>query len=273
MTRSGFAEIPGGRLYYELSGSGDPVVLIHGFTLDRRMWNDVTPRLIERHTVLACDLRGFGKSSLPNAGEPYAHREDIRALLDGLGLERVHVVGHSIGGHQALELTLAYPERVRSYAGIDVSGLGGIPFPPETMTGFSEINSAGKSGDLAKAKAIWSEFAWFAPARERPEVRAALDAMLESYSGWHWQNQSPQQFLAPPPAERLAEIRPPALVVVGERSLPYNHEVADRLVAGIAGCRRALIPGSGHMEPMEAPEETARVLLEFWSSLSPAPAP
>jgi pimeloyl-ACP methyl ester carboxylesterase len=264
MTRSGFAEIPGGRLYYELAGSGDPVVLMHGFTLDRRMWSDVTPRLAERHTVLAYDLRGFGKSSVPNTNEPFAHRDDLKILLDSLGLERAHVVGHSIGGHQALEFVLAYPERVRSYTGIDVSGLGGIPFPPETTAGFAEITSAGKSGDLAKAKAIWAAFEWFAPAREKPGVRTALEEMLESYSGWHWQNQNSQQFLTPPPAERLPEIRCPALVIVGDRSLPYNHEVADRLVGGIANCRRAVVSGAGHMEPMEAPDETVRLLLEFF---------
>ncbi|HEX6764141.1 MAG TPA: alpha/beta hydrolase [Polyangiaceae bacterium] len=273
MTRSGFTEVSGGRLYYELSGSGDPVVLIHGFTLDRRMWNDLVPRLTERHTVLAYDLRGFGKSSLPVAGEPYAHRDDLRELLDALGLERVHVVGHSVGGHQALEFVLAYPERARTYAGVDVSALGGFSFPAEQNALFAAISEAAKAGDLARARAHFAASRWFAPARENPRLRAEMDAMLESYSGWHWQNTNPQRLLDPPPIARLSEVKCPALVIVGELSLPYNLEIADRLVADIPNARRAVVPRACHMQPMEAPEETARVLLEFWGSLSPAPAP
>ena len=92
---------------YDDSGQGPPLLLLHAGIADRRMWEDVTPMLAERFRVLAPDLRGFGETPLPDGHFVYA--ADAAALLEGLGIERAHVVGVSLGGHIALDLALAHP--------------------------------------------------------------------------------------------------------------------------------------------------------------------
>lgn len=260
--RSGIAEVNGARLYYELRGEGPPVVLIHGFTLDRRMWDGVVAALAPRFSVLAYDVRGQGGSDAPG-GARYAHRDDLRALLDHLALGPAHVVGHSLGGHQALEFVLAYPDLARSYTGVCVSGLGGVAFPDDVRQAFAAISAAARHESIDAAKAIWRRVGWFTPALERADVARQLDAILADYSGWHWQNDNPTLPLDPPPSARLGEIAVPALILLGALDLPYNHVVAERLARGIPGARQVVVPAAGHMLPMEDPAATSAALSHF----------
>jgi pimeloyl-ACP methyl ester carboxylesterase len=108
----GFAKINGAKLYYEVTGRGSPVALIHGFTLDRRMWDDQVAALALRHQVVRYDLRGFGRSSLPS--NAYSHVDDLQTLLNYLGIDRVALLGLSMGGAIALDFACAYPERLRA---------------------------------------------------------------------------------------------------------------------------------------------------------------
>jgi 3-oxoadipate enol-lactonase len=107
----GFAEVNGARLHYELQGVGFPVVLLHGSSLDLRMWDGQVGPLSPHFTTLRYDQRGFGQTEAP-AGRPSAPHEDLRALLDTLLMDRVHLVGHSLGGRVALDFALAFPERL-----------------------------------------------------------------------------------------------------------------------------------------------------------------
>ena len=91
-THTGFADVNGTRLYYELAGAGHPLVLIHGFTLDTRMWDDQFAVFAQEYQMLRYDLRGFGKSALPTGGS-YAHTDDLKALLDSLHIAHASFLG------------------------------------------------------------------------------------------------------------------------------------------------------------------------------------
>src|SRR5580704_5535567 len=82
MTRTGRLPVSGADLYFEIEGSGPPVVLVHGFSLDARMWDDQVPALRDIATVIRYDVRGFGRSSMPDADVLYAQSTDLVALLD-----------------------------------------------------------------------------------------------------------------------------------------------------------------------------------------------
>lgn len=88
---------PNTRLFCEVAGMGQAVVLLHGFTLDLRMWDDQFLPLAQQFRVVRYDLRGFGRSALPT-NAPYSHFEDLKALLDHLGIIQAHLVGLSKGG-------------------------------------------------------------------------------------------------------------------------------------------------------------------------------
>jgi pimeloyl-ACP methyl ester carboxylesterase len=261
-SRTVTAAVEGGSLRVRVTGEGSPIVLLHGFTLDARMWDSVVPLLAKSHTVVSYDARGFGESSLPTTA--YRHRDDLRMLLDRLELDRAHLVGHSIGAHQMLEFAFAYPERTRSYTGVCVSGLSGVPFPEDIREAFSAIGATAKGGDLTGAKAIWKKSRWFSPALEMPAVAKSLDVILDEYSGWHWQNENPAVPLEPTPASRLGELRVPALILSGELDTEYNHAIAARLTDELPNARHRTLTDIGHMAPMEAPEQVAHALLSFF---------
>ena len=121
----GTAEVNDTRLYYEVSGSGHPLVLIHGLALDTRMWDDQFQAFSEYYRVIRFDLRGFGNSTLPT-GDQYAYFDDLFALLNYLDISQAHILGLSLGGSVAVDFALAYPEATSSLILVDVSGLDGF---------------------------------------------------------------------------------------------------------------------------------------------------
>jgi pimeloyl-ACP methyl ester carboxylesterase len=259
---SGFAEVNGTRLYYEDVGSGEPVVLVHAFTLDTRMWDDQFEVLARGFRVIRYDARGFGKSAAPNPGEAYSNADDLAALLDRLDARRAHVVGLSMGGRFALDYAVTYPDRLRSLVVID-GVIGGWQWSREWIAGYAPIVEAGRRGDVAQATSLWLGLPLFAPAREQPQVGARLKQMVDAYSGWHFVNRNPERAVSPPALGRLAGIRAPALVLVGERDLPDFHRMSERLEAEIPGARRTTVSGAGHMANMEAPQAVNKALAAF----------
>src|SRR5260370_2486513 len=147
----GLARIENGHLYYEVDGAGEPVVLVHGFSLDGRMWDDTFARLARDHRVVRYALRGFGRSSPPEA--PFAHFDDLAALVAQLGLGRAHVIGLSLGGGVALDFALTRPSAVRSLVLVD-SVVGGYAWKGDDAT-LRAARRAGLQLGLEAAKAEW----------------------------------------------------------------------------------------------------------------------
>ncbi|MEP7291975.1 MAG: alpha/beta fold hydrolase [Chloroflexota bacterium] len=172
-TQTGFADVNGTRLYYEVTGSGHPLVLIHGFTLDTRMWDDQFDLFGEDYQVIRYDMRGFGKSALPT-GAAYTHYDDLKALLDHLGIASVYVAGLSLGGAVAVDFTLAYPQRVAALIPVDTSALSGYSWPETVSAMLSGVWSTTQQDGIPAGKAAWLGLEWFTPAREKPAVSKRL---------------------------------------------------------------------------------------------------
>jgi pimeloyl-ACP methyl ester carboxylesterase len=267
---SGFAPVNGGALYYEVAGTGSPVVLIPGFTLDTRMWDDQMEAFARRHRVIRYDLRGAGKSPPPSG--PYRQYEDLAALLRHLAIERAHLVGLSLGGATAIDFALASPAMTLSLV-LVASSVGGYPFPQKLSAWLTEINAAAERGDISAAKEAWLSSALFESARRLPAAAAALDRIMADYSGWHFRNKNPVERLTPPANDRLESISAPTLVIVGEFDLPfYTLPLADALAARIPGARKVVIRDAGHMTNMESPAYFNEIVLDFiaWVEASPS---
>jgi 3-oxoadipate enol-lactonase len=261
-----FYEINAGRLYCQTDGAGVPVVLLHGFGLDLRMWEEQSQALAEDYFVIRYDIRGYGRSTLPT-GEPYSHADDLHELLSRLGAVPAHVVGLSNGGRLAIRFALAYPKDIRSLTLVD-SALDGHAWSADWLSLWAAIDGKARSGNLAAARRLWLEHPLFAPAREHAQIAAHLSEMVQDYSGWHWVHTDPGVAPGPPAIRRLKELRAPTLIVVGEKDLPDFHQVADTLASGIAGADCVQIPGVGHMANMEAPGDFNRLLADFLASRS-----
>src|SRR6266851_7050559 len=120
---TGFVETNGTKLYYEVMGEGHPLVLIHGGYMDRRMWDDQFAVFAQHYRVIRYDVRGFGKTDLPQV--PYTDRQDLSNLLSFLGVEKTYMMGLSLGGEIAIDFTLDYPHMMDALilVGASVSGV------------------------------------------------------------------------------------------------------------------------------------------------------
>ncbi|MDP9351237.1 MAG: alpha/beta hydrolase [Chloroflexota bacterium] len=270
----GYAEINGGKLYYEVAGQGHPLVLLHGGLVDSQLWDPQFEVFAQQYRVLRYDLRGYGRSGGP-AGA-YSHVEDLRALLTLLGMECAHVLGLSLSGSVALEFTLTYPTVVSSLT-VTGSGLPGHPYEERDDPVSQRLNAqfaaeeeALQRGDVAEAVELslqlWTDGPYRIPAEVDPGVRAKVREMTTSlYS--RGEPASPQ-WLNPPAATRLSEIRCPVLIIVGDQDQPEMLEVADALEAGIAGACKAVLRGAAHHPNLEKPEEFNRLVLGFLAEQS-----
>jgi pimeloyl-ACP methyl ester carboxylesterase len=146
----------GGSLYYEMTGAGSPVVLLHGANLDHRMWDDQVAPLAHAHTVVRYDLRGFGRSTRGSISD--AHAEDLKALVDHLELDRVSLLGHSLGAGAAVDFAIAYPDAVRALllvsSSLDASAaarLGDVTAPTLVAVGDLDTPDAQQMASLLEA--------------------------------------------------------------------------------------------------------------------------
>jgi len=260
-TQQGFAEVNGTRLYYESAGEGLSVVLIHGFSLDTRMWDDQFEPLAGKFQVIRYDMRGFGRSALPD-GAPFSPVSDLEALLDRLGIVQASLVGLSKGGMVALDFSLAHPQRVRSLALLDTV-LGGFDWSREGSARNDLVWQLAGSVGLQAARESWLAHPYFEPALRQPQVAKRLAQFVAEYSGWHFLNDDHEQGLEPPAARRLAELRMPLLVLIGELDVQDFRQIADLIHRQVPHSRLEVIPDAGHMSNMEAPAQVNALLLDF----------
>lgn len=256
---SGIADVNGTRLWYESAGSGEPVVLLHAFTLDSRMWDAQFDALARTHRVIRYDARGFGRSEVPQAGQAYAHHEDLAALLERLGAQRPHLVGHAMGGRFALDYAVSYPGRARSLTLIDTV-VAGWPWSKSFLEGYAPVIAAGRRRDVVAARTAWLAHPVFAPAREQPAVMARIETMVREYSGWHFVNADPARAVSPPTLNQLASVRVPAMVVVGERDLADFRQMSERVARDLRA-RQIGVRNAGHFAPLESPAETTAAIM------------
>lgn len=252
--------VEGGTLALERTGEGEPVLFLHGLGLDRSVWDDVATALAPRFDTVRLDLRGHGASSLPEG--PYAHHDDALRVLDALELPRAHLVGLSMGGQVALDTALAHPARVASLTLVD-SALSGHAWSPAWTSSIRKVREAARAGGPDAGRAAWLAHPLFAHARALPGVGARLEAVVLRDPGERWSVRDPARALDPPAALRLAEVRAPTRIVVGEHDLADFHDIAHALAVGIPGARLTTFEGVGHLAPLEAPAALNELLGRF----------
>lgn len=271
--QSRFAEANGVRLHYRIAGQGDPVVLLHGYTQDSRMWLPLMAELARTHTVIAPDLRGFGQSAAPAQGYTKAElAQDVHALLRSLGHRRVRIVGHDIG------LMVAY-----AYAAQNPSEVDRIVLMDAFLPGVGDWKNVWLLRDLwhfhfygevplALVKGrertyfehFWNDFAadrtHSLPERDRRRYARAYAQpghMRAGFEVFRAFEQDAKDFAA----FAQTPLAMPMLVMTGEKASGEFLIQQGRLVA--TNVEGVVIRGSGHWLMEEAPEQVIPRLVDF----------
>ncbi len=256
---TGYCNIPGARLYFKKIGKGPPIIFIHGFCLDHRMWENQLNFFSDSFTSLAVDLRGYGNSSYPT-DKIYSHYEDINALLDILQINQAAIlVGLSMGAGVVADYALAYPQKTKAAVFVD-GVIDGYVFKDFNL---SYIYKLGKDEGVLAANKMWLNHPLFGPARKNPATATLLAKMLMSYSGWHWINKNPVKGLHPPALEQVQNLVVPTLIITGQYDAPDFQDIAQILHSKINHSSKKEIAGAGHMCNMEKPAVFNQILKEF----------
>lgn len=269
LNSSGFAGINGATVYYETRGDGSPLLLIHAGVADSRMWNAQMEAFAREYRVIRFDLRGFGRSNMPPGS--FANYDDVRALLDHLGVQSAHVLGISFGGAIAIDFTLARPQYVRSLI-LGAPSVGGLE-PTERIRRFwREEDAALERGDLDGATELnlrlWVDGPQREPDRVDPHVRESVRQMQLAIFQKEIPDDVEEVDLDPPAVGRLAEISIPVLVMVGELDLQEKRALTSQLASAIPGASEMVLPGVAHMLNMERPEQFNQHVLDFLNSIA-----
>jgi pimeloyl-ACP methyl ester carboxylesterase len=258
--------INGARIHYERSGKGFPLLLIHAGIADSRMWEPQAKAFANEFDMIRPDMRGFGESELPPA--PYSTRADIIALLDHLGVDSAHVVGCSMGGTVAIDLTLENPERVAKLVLVG-SGVSGSNLGEADSALFADVEAADKAGDIDAVNRAEVRLWVDGPRRPEGSAPAAVRELVLDMNGRalhsDWASAA-HQSLDPPAIGRLHEIAAPTLVIIGGEDLPHAAANADVITSKIPRSRTVVINGAAHLPSLERPEEFNRLVLDFLSA-------
>jgi len=254
------------RLYYENEGSGPPVLLIHGHTLDRRLWDPMMPLLLGAGLrVVRFDLRGHGRSSRPDFGYHVSHHaSDVAAVLDATGVGPAVGVGHSIGGAVILEAAVTMPDR---FSGLVLVApvMPERPFEPAFMENLREVARVVRTDGVAAAmEGPWARSPLFEHSFSKAGVREAAAAITRDFPGAEYlatqRDQVERGWSVP---ERLGEISLPTVVMVGERELPGFLAYAEEAATGIPAARLEVVEDGGHLLSLEEPERVAAAIVDM----------
>lgn len=270
--QSDFVELNGTEFYYEVTGSGSPLVLIHAGICDSRMWDVQVADFAQHYQVIRYDMRGYGQTDPVDL--PYAHHEDLLALLDHLEIAQAHLIGASLGGTTALDFAVTYPDRVCSLitvcsepSGYEDLDENGVEIAEEIPEHWDQIVEAFRLGAY-ESVAEWEVRFWVdGPQRTADQVDAALRRQVYEMNLIALRNEA-QEFgeqlpLEPPAFTRFATLQLPTLVLVGELDQPVMRRAAEAMTTTIAGAQKIIITDTAHLPSMEQPEQFNQIVLDF----------
>lgn len=255
--------VNGFSMAYSAAGAGAPLVFVHGYPLNRRMWQPQMDRLAAQARVLALDLRGHGDSDL--APGPYSmdlFADDINAFLDALGVdEPIFLCGLSMGGYAAFAFTRKYAGRLR---GLILAATRAAPDSPQARL------SRDQSAETAQRDGVGPIIDGMAPKMLAPGTVLNRPEILET-TKTIMRRTTVETILAdlqalkerPDSTPTLAQIAAPTLIVhgAGDQIVPLAE--AQAMQAGIRNARLTALPDAGHLLNLEQPELFNQAVVEF----------
>jgi pimeloyl-ACP methyl ester carboxylesterase len=262
-------QINGIEIYYEITGSGEPLLLIAGVGYGCWFWRKLVSELETDFQVITFDNRGSGQTAKPEG--PYTVpmlTADTAGLLDALELEKVNVLGHSLGGFVAQELAVSRPELVGRLilASTNHGGMKVVPITPEALEVMT--NREGDPVELVKRGIGIACAPGFTDAhpdvvKELIDYRFTNPVPPAQYQAQVAAGAATAAYTDEEVNERMASIQVPTLILSGEHDRVVPPGNAQLMAEKIANARVVLIPGTGHIFPIENPGAAAGTIREF----------
>lgn len=263
MTNQHVLILPDSQLYYSVSGSGQPMIFIHGNFNDHQIWDQQSAYFKDTYQVIRYDLRGYGLSSTPTAS--FSHVNDLLALVEHLKLKRVILVGSSMGGGIAMEFAQQYPELVHSLILVAPS-VNGQRYPKKMLwKGFKNFLNLRFRGSERAIEAFIDDPYWsyFFPPQETLEARAIVINHVRNANNFC--RFPPHLAISSKPSsfQRLHEIKAPTLIIISSDDHPFNVGTADVLSKQIPSAEKAMMHGGSHLPFVVKPEEFNSIIARF----------
>ena len=275
-------------LHYEEAGSGTPIVFVHEFAGDSRSWEPQLRHFSRRYRTVTYNARGYPPSDVPESFESYSQgraRDDIRCVLDGLGLAKAHVVGLSMGAFASLHFGMQYPARALS---ITVAG-GGYGAHPSQYLDFQAAARENAKIILERGMAHFAATYGHGPTRVQfqnkdPRGFAEYIQQLSEHSALGsantnlgYQGRRPSLYDL---TEEMKRIQVPTLIMAGDEEEPCL-EACLLMKRCIPAAGLAILPRSGHGINLEEPALFNSLLEDFlhqveagrWTARDPRAAP
>ena len=267
MTQAGFIQIGDASIYYEMAGNGTAVVLCHAGFVDSGMWDSQWDDLARQYRVIRYDMCGYGQSS--PVGRPVSRRQELRAVLDALDIERAWLVGCSLGGEIALDFALELPGRVAGLVLVSATP-GGFEMQGEPPAPLMEMIRAIQTGNIEQASELqirlWVDGMYRQPEQVNPALREhalRMNRIPVTRASLFVEEANP---LIPPAIDRLSDVQVPTLVVAGALDHPEIIRAAELLATRITGAQKAILDDCAHVPSLEQPEAFNSLLLDFLAS-------
>jgi len=264
--------VQGGTLHAVDEGAGPTILLLHAGIVDARAWAPVSERLVRAgYRTIAFDRRGSGRSVTSDVA--FSNREDVRAVMDALGLERAALVGNSIGGQIAVDTAVETPDRFVALITVGASVGGHEPEPTTQEAAMFEAMEALEETGTPDEVADFDVRAWL-DGIGQPETRvpaAIRDAVREMAraNGSRDRTTGRPIPLQPRAAERLDALTMPVLAIAGALDVSDVTATAHHLAACVPGARALILPDVAHLIGLEAPDRLAAAIVELLSPLAP----
>ena len=246
-------------------GKGSALVFLHAGVADKRMWRDQMAAFGERHRVVAYDRRGFGETRYKP--DTFSHMQDLRAVLDGLGIEQASLVGCSQGGRFAVDFALAYPKRVAKLV-LVAPAIGGAPQPEQLPDDIDNLLQQAEQAEDQKHYDLVNRIEahmWLdGPRSVDGRVQGSARDLFLRMNIIPLKSPSPgKDEAAKDSFKRLKEIAAPTLLIWGDLDFPHLQERCALLGKRIKGARSALMPGTAHLPNLEQPKQFNALLDAF----------
>lgn len=276
-TISGYIPTSGGaQLYYEVRGEGEPIVLLHGHSLDTRMWDKQFRAFSKNHKVVRLDFRGYGRSSEQTETFQFTHMDDVLTVMDSLKIERAHIVGLSMGAFVASDMLAIHPERMFSCV-LASGSMKTYKGPSEPMDEAEKAKrdkeiAALKEKGIEKMKAEWLDNLVASGGSHREKIRKPLKRMIDDWTAWQPLHKEVRVIVAHDAEVVFKATKPTVPTLMIDSSIEKNEATANNnarhpwMLDFLPNGEHFVLPDCGHMMNMEQPKAFNAKVLEFISN-------